>query len=258
MDLQLAGKNVLIVGGAAGIGQTCVKRFLEEGAHVAVWDLKDLEFPNVDSIQCDITQTESVESALNRTRQKFDQLDCLVHAAAIGSGHFGFPFDRVPTQAWMKVLQVNVMGMANVAYSIAPWMRSQQSGSMVFLASVAGQIGSQTDPPYSASKAANLNFAICLAKDLAAYSVRVNSVCPGMVKTNLNRSVWQAWYDQSPADEQVDYDTWASQKIAKVCPLGQWQSTDDVADTILFLSSARAAQITGQSINVDGGFVMKL
>ena len=79
---------------------------------------------------------------------------------------------------------------------------------MVFVASVAGQIGSQTDPPYSASKAANINFAQCIAKDLAPHGIRVNTVCPGMVQTPLNRSVWQAWHDQASPPERLSYEQW--------------------------------------------------
>ena len=127
---------------------------------------------------------------------------------------------------------------------------------MVFLSSVAGQIGSQTDPPYSASKAANINFAQCLAKDLASKGIRVNTVCPGMVQTPLNRSVWKAWHDQTPSVERLSYDEWADRKIQALVPLGKWQTPDAIADMIVFLSSARSAHVTGQTINVDGGFVM--
>ncbi len=127
---------------------------------------------------------------------------------------------------------------------------------MVFLASVAGQMGSQTDPPYSASKAANINFAQCMAKDLAPFGVRVNTVCPGMVKTSLNESVWRAWHDQQPPDQRKNYDDWAAEKISKVVPLGRWQTADDIAAMIVFLCSDRASEVTGQTINVDGGCVM--
>jgi len=121
---------------------------------------------------------------------------------------------------------------------------------------VAGQIGSPTDPPYSASKAANINFAQCMARDLAPHGVRVNVVCPGMVRTPLNQAVWQAWHDQQPEDQQLDYETWADQKIRTVVPLGRWQEPSDIADMVVFLASSRAAQVTGQTMNVDGGFVM--
>jgi 2-hydroxycyclohexanecarboxyl-CoA dehydrogenase len=146
--------------------------------------------------------------------------------------------------------------MVNVGHAVAPGMRERQTGTMVFLASVAGQIGSQTDPPYSASKAANINFAQCLAKDLAPHGVRVNTVCPGMVQTPLNRGVWQAWHDSQPDDAKRSYEDWAAEKIRNIVPLGRWQSPADIADMVVFLSSARAANVTGQTINVDGGFVM--
>ena len=155
-----------------------------------------------------------------------------------------------------RVLKVNILGMVNVAHAIAPGMRDRRAGSMVFIASVAGQIGSQTDPPYSASKAANINFAQCLAKDLAPHGVRVNVVNPGMVRTPLNQRVWQGWNDQQPADKKRSYDDWAQDKIRAVAPLGRWQEPEEIGDMVAFLSSARAAQVTGQTINVDGGQVM--
>jgi 2-hydroxycyclohexanecarboxyl-CoA dehydrogenase len=127
---------------------------------------------------------------------------------------------------------------------------------MVFLGSVAGQIGSQTDPPYSASKAAGINFAQCLAKDLAPHGVRVNTVCPGMVRTTLNRSVWQGWHDQADRADRLSYEEWSERKIRAVVPLGRWQTPESIADMIVFLSSNRAGHVTGQTINVDGGFVM--
>jgi NAD(P)-dependent dehydrogenase (short-subunit alcohol dehydrogenase family) len=127
---------------------------------------------------------------------------------------------------------------------------------MLFIASVAGQIGSQTDPPYSASKAALINFAQCVAKDLAPYTVRVNTICPGMIRTPLNRSVWQAWAARQSPDTWQDYETWAAAKIARLIPLNRWQTPEDVAALALFLASDRAANITGQTLNVDGGFVM--
>ena len=179
-----------------------------------------------------------------------------MHAAAVGSGKFGFPFTNLTPSDWSRVLDVNVMGMVHVAHSIAPGMVARKAGTMVFVASVAGQIGSQTDPPYSASKAANINFAQCLAKDMAPHNVRVNIVNPGMVRTPLNRQVWQAWNDQQPPDGRRSYEDWAGDKVRAVVPLGRWQEPEDVADMVAFLSSARAAQVTGQTINVDGGQVM--
>jgi NAD(P)-dependent dehydrogenase (short-subunit alcohol dehydrogenase family) len=127
---------------------------------------------------------------------------------------------------------------------------------MLFLASVAGQIGSQTDPPYSASKAALINFTQCAARDLAPYGVRVNALCPGMVETTLNRSVWEAWSRRQPESERQTYEEWAGEKIRRLVPLVRWQTPEDIAAMVVFLASPRAANITGQTLNVDGGYVM--
>ncbi|MBL8865613.1 MAG: SDR family oxidoreductase [Planctomycetia bacterium] len=254
MDLALRDHVAVIVGGASGIGLASAKLFAAEGAKVAVWDRVPAE--GFFSLVVDVVDEAAVNAAMARTLAEFGRVDHLVHAAAIGSGKFGFPFTNMTPADWPRVLQVNVMGMTNVAHAVAPHLRERRAGTMVFLASVAGQIGSQTDPPYSASKAANINFAQCLAKDLAPYGVRVNTICPGMVKTPLNRSVWQAWHDAAKPEERLSYEEWSAKKIQAVVPLGQWQLPEDIADMVVFLSSARAAHVTGQTINVDGGFVM--
>jgi 2-hydroxycyclohexanecarboxyl-CoA dehydrogenase len=84
----------------------------------------------------------------------------------------------------------------------------------------------------------------------------VNIVNPGMVRTPLNREVWQAWSDQQSLAKRRTYEDWADEKVRNVVPLGRWQEPDDIAEMVVFLSSGRAAQVTGQTINVDGGQVM--
>ena len=121
-------------------------------------------------------------------------------------------------------------------------------------ASVAGQIGSQTDPPYSARRRPSINFAQCAAKDLAPYGVRVNTLCPGMVQTALNRSVWEAWNRQQPEGQRQTYeDMGRGEDRRGVTPLGRWQTPEDIAAMAVFLASARAMNVTGQTVNVDGG-----
>ena len=256
MDLNLENHVVVITGGASGIGRATVQSFRDEGARVVVWDLHESCDSDVDFSRVDISNLTNIEEALSRVIEKYGRVDHLVHAAAIGSGKFGFPYDHLQPQDWRKVIEVNIMGMTNIAHAVGPVMREQQSGTMVFLASVAGQIGSQTDPPYSASKAANINFSQCLAKDLAPHGVRVNTVCPGMIQTPLNKSVWQAWNELQTEKDKRTYEDWANEKIRRLIPLQSWQTPEDIANMIVFLSSARTAQVTGQTINVDGGFVM--
>lgn len=257
MDLGIAGKVAIVTGGASGIGAATVRMLADEGAVVAVWDLKAPETSGAALVQTvDIGNMDRVATAWKETEEKLGPVEIVVHAAAIGSGHYGFPYTQVPVSAWERVLHINIMGMVNIAHVAGPALRNRKAGSIVFLSSVAGQIGSQTDPPYSATKAANINFAQCMAKDLAAHNVRVNSVCPGMVKTPLNESVWKSWLDQQPPERQLSYDDWAADKISRVVPLGRWQTPEHIAAMIVFLSSSRASEVTGQTINVDGGCVM--
>lgn len=265
MDLSLSDHVVVVTGGASGIGRAVAAGFLAEGARVAIWDIADTVNttadelsggPTVIGVRVDVTDDASIAQALEQTVGSLGAIDHLVHCAAIGSGHFGYPFTNLEPDNWSATLDVNIMGMVRVTHAVAVGMVEQNSGTMVFLASVAGQFGSQTDPPYSAAKAANINFAQCVAKDLAGHGIRVNTICPGMIETPLNRGVWQAWNDRQPEEAKQDYHEWAAGKIETVVPLGRWQQPEDVADMAVFLSSERAHNVTGQTINVDGGFIM--
>jgi 2-hydroxycyclohexanecarboxyl-CoA dehydrogenase len=264
MDLHLNDHTAIVVGGASGIGLAAARAFAAEGVRMALWDraegvleaARELGDGRAAGFIVDVTDETAVQSVFVRTLEILGRVHHLAHAAAIGSGKFGFPFTNLRPADWHRVLQVNVMGMVHVAHAVAPHMVQRGSGTMVFVASVAGQIGSQTDPPYSASKAANINFAQCMAKDMAPHGIRVNTVCPGMVQTPLNRSVWQAWHNQTPSAQQLSYEEWSDRKIRAVVPLGKWQTAEAIADMIVFLSSDRAEHVTGQTINVDGGFVM--
>jgi NAD(P)-dependent dehydrogenase (short-subunit alcohol dehydrogenase family) len=268
MDLELAGQAAVVAGGARGIGRAIAEAFAAEGAAVALIDV-DAAVADAareigarhrvpaHSYHVDVTDFAAVRQAAEHSQQVLGRVDHVVFAVGTGSGKYGFPFWNLEPADWQRVLQVNVVGAVHVAHAFAAALVRARAGTILLLASVAGQIGSQTDPPYSASKAALINFAQCAARDLAPYGVRVNALCPGMVKTALNRAVWEAWQRQQPEGKGQPYEEWAGEKVRRAVPLGRWQEPEDVAAMAVFLASARAANVTGQTINVDGGYVMR-
>ena len=268
MDLQLRDQVVAVIGGASGIGLAIAKEFAREGCRVAIIDKSDQTETQVRSvseaagggaaigIRTDATDYTAMQAAAQRIESELRPPAHVIYAAGMGSGKFGFPFWNLQPGDWDRVYRVNLLGAVHAAHAFAPALVAQKRGTMLFISSVAGQIGSQTDPPYSAAKAGLINFAICAAKDLAPYNVRVNTLCPGMVQTPLNRGVWQSWNEKQPADKKQTYDRWGDAKVKQMCPLGQWQTPEQIASLAVYLASDRSATITGQTLNVDGGWVM--
>lgn len=266
MNLDLSDSAAIVFGAARGLGYAIAVGFAEEGAAVHLVDRDESVHDAAGHLttrghtataeMLDVTDYPSVQALATRLHREKKLPEHLVYAVGIGSGKFGFPFWNLDPADWDRVWRVNLLGAVNVAHAFAPHFAETGRGTMLFLSSVAGQIGSQTDPPYSAAKAGLINFAQCAAKDLAPFGVRVNTLCPGMIRTELNKSVWQAWADQQPAEKRLSYEDWAGEKVKKVVPLGRWQTPEDIAAMAVFLASARAGNVTGQTINVDGGFVM--
>jgi 2-hydroxycyclohexanecarboxyl-CoA dehydrogenase len=276
VDMGLAQAVVVVFGAARGIGAAIARAFAAEAARVVLVDRDSTvlhlagELPESVGLVADVTDQKAVCQIALESARRFKRCDHVVFAVGVGSGKFGFPFWKLDPADWEQVLRVNLMGAVNVAHAFAPALAAAAdsqtaaktgsdagiSRSMLFLSSVAGQIGSQTDPPYSAAKAAIINFAQCAAKDLAPFGVRVNTVCPGMVETPLNRAVYEAWARDQPPATRLSYEAWTAEKIQKLVPLNRWQQPEDIAAMAVFLASNRGRNITGQTINVDGGYVM--
>ena len=267
MDLELKNNGVLVVGGAKGIGHAIARQFALEGADVILADIDphvhqaatamaDNACGNIRSVILDATDYQAVKTLAGELNGKDSNLNHIVYAAGVGSNKFGFPFWKMEPSDWPFVLEVNLMGAVNVAHGFAPRMQKCGAGSILFIASIAAQMGSQTDPPYSAAKAAIVNFMQVVAKDFARHNVRANAISPGMIQTTLNKSVWAAWNERQSEEDKRDYKDWADEKSSKICPLGRWQDPDDIGKMAVFLASQAAKNITGQTVNVDGGIIM--
>jgi NAD(P)-dependent dehydrogenase (short-subunit alcohol dehydrogenase family) len=267
MDLHLSGQVAVIIGGASGIGLAIAQGFAAEGSPVAIVDRAANGAQIAQEIGTDygttthacvvdVTKYREMQNAAAEIESALGPVRHVVNTAAVGSGKGGFPFWNLTPDDWQLVLQVNIMGVVNTAHAFAPAMCERRAGSFLFLGSVAGQIGSQTDPPYSASKAALLNFTQCAAKDLAPFNVRVNILNPGMVSTPLQQRVYAGQVAHLPQEQRPSYDEWAMEKIGRLVPLNRWQEPEEIANMAVFLASERARSITGQSVNVDGGWVM--
>ena len=267
MDSGLSGDVVAVFGAAGGIGAAIAAAFAAEGCPVALFDrsagvagvaagIRAAHGVAVLDGVVDAADYAAVQQAAARTVDTLGGCQHVVVAVGAGSGKVGMPFWAMDPADWDAVVRANLMSCVHAAHAFVGHLIPQRRGSLCFLSSVAGQIGSPTDPPYSAAKAAVLNFLQCAARDLAPHGVRVNAVSPGMVKTALNRSVWAAAQARTPETERLDYEAWAAEKMRRVTPLARWQTPEDVAAACVFLASRLAANVTGQTVNVDGGQVM--
>jgi len=257
MIIDHSNTSVAVTGAGSGIGLAISKAFLDSGASLlaidrnaeALEELREAAPALIKTATTDITASSELTTLADN-----NTVDHLVCCAAIGSGKSGFPFWNLSTDDWTEVIEVTLMGTINTIYAFTPALLKSSSANrtITIIGSVAGQIGSQTDPPYSAAKAALINFAQCAAKDLAPEGIRVNTISPGMVKTALNESVFRS----SAEVTHSTYEEWADAKIRKTTPMGRWQEPEEIGALAVFLASSHARNMTGQTLNIDGGQVM--
>ena len=186
---------------------------------------------------------------VERTRAAFGRIDVLVNNAGIYRA--ALPLD-ITEEHWDAVMNINAKAVFFASQAVLPTMIAQKRGAIVSLASMAGKVGSRTNLPYNASKAAVISITKSLALAHAADGIRVNCVCPGFVETDMELVSREqgALLGVSPED-------FTEQRAAQV-PLGRMEQPEDVAKVIGFLASDRAGYMTGQAINVTGGLIHAL
>ena len=257
--MELSGQVAIVTGAGRGIGRATALELAQMGADIVVAEL-DREGAErtaaevkglgrrVSVVRTDVTSRDDLTAMADRARAEFGRIDVLVNNAGIYRA--AAPLD-VTEEHWDAIMNVNAKAVFFATQAVLPAMIAQKRGAIVSLASMAGKIGSRTNLPYNASKAAVISMTKSLALAHAADGIRVNCVCPGFVETDMWEKVSReqgALLGLSPAD-------FTKQRAATV-PLGRMERPEDVANVIAFLASPRAEYMTGQAISVDGGLVM--
>jgi NAD(P)-dependent dehydrogenase (short-subunit alcohol dehydrogenase family) len=257
LDIDLDGRVALVTGAARGLGREIGMTLARAGAAVAFGDISSGE-PVDDAgmaVTLDVTSADSASAAIAEVTARLGPVDILVNNAGVGAAHQGFPFTNQEPADWEKVMSVNAIGTFITSRAFVLGRDADRAGVIVNIASVSGRTGFQTDPGYSASKAAVINFTQCMARDLAPI-VRVCAVCPGMVATAFYRTQWEAAAERDPDIAELTPEEYFERKAASLIPMRRGQRPADIASAVAFLASDLAGAITGQALNVDGGLVM--
>lgn len=257
----IAQEHVVIAGAAEGMGKVMAKLFAQHGAVLSLWDRNPKVHQVADATGSfaevlDVTDWEAVCSAAEGSERR-QPVSHVLFVVGMGSGKSGYPFWRLDPADWPHVIEVNLLGAVNVVHALVEPMVSRRKGSFVLLSSVSGQFGAQNDPPYSAAKAALISFGQVMAMDLAKFAIRSNLLAPGIVDTPMQERVYRANVARLPEAKRPSYDTWLKAKLSQVVPMNRPQTPEDVAQAALFLCSDAAKNITGQVLNIDGGWVMR-
>ncbi len=233
-------RKALVTGGSRGIGLQIIQTLLAEGCEV--WYLSrskaaELESELVHHISCDMADRESVASALETVVSEAQEIDILVNNAGITRDGL---IMRMKDEAWDDVIAVNLTSVFLTCRRIGRLMATQRKGAIVNISSVVGIMGNGGQTNYAASKAGIIGFSKSLARELSGRNVRVNVVAPGFIETSMTEVL---------SDKVKD-------TIKTQIPLGRIGNTEEVAQTVAFLSSDKASYITGQVLAVDGGMAM--
>lgn len=242
-------KIALITGGSRGIGAACVRAFAEDDYAVAflynnsrdkaealVQSLR-AEGRDVAAYQCDVADAAQVQAVIADILRTYRRIDALVNCAGIA--HIGL-FTDMTEDEWDRLFAVNVRSAFSVTKAVLPGMISRQTGAVVNVSSMWGEVGASCEVAYSATKAALIGLTKALAKEVGPSGVRVNCVTPGVIDTDMNA--------QLTDDDRAE--------LADETPLGRIGAAEEVAKAILFLCGEGASFITGQVLGVSGGLVI--
>ena len=247
--MQLKGKVAIITGAAKGLGKAIAECFGREKAIVVVNDIKIKESQQVVkdiiskggraiAITADVSKAEEVKNMVQNISDKFGRIDILVNNAGICER---LAIEDITSEQWDRTLDINLKGTFLCSQAALKIMKSQRSGKIINIASLAGKVGGiNVGAHYSASKAGIICLTKSFAKDGASYGITVNAVAPGVINTDITSSL--------PKKEIESY--------CKSIPLRRIGNPEEVAELVLFLASNSSNYITGEIIDINGGMLM--
>ena len=233
---KLANQIALVTGAARGIGQAIAVRLAQDGADLALCDVK-AEWLEETAAKVRASDAAAVPAAIDAVHAAFGRIDILVNNAGITRDNLML---RMTEQDWDAVLGINLKGAFLATKAVSRYMMKQRSGAIVNIASVVGITGNPGQANYTASKAGLIALTKTVAKELGSRNIRANAVAPGFIHTAMT--------DKLPAA--------ARDAMLKLVPLGRPGEPEDVANAVAFLAGPDAAYVNGQVLTVCGGMVM--
>ena len=248
--MSLDGRVALVTGGSSGIGRATALAFAKAGARVAIGDV---DVPGGEEtvrlvgeaggkamfIRTDVSKWTEVEALVNGTVERFDRLDCAFNNAGVDNLHY--QVGELPEEEWDRVIGINLKGTMFCLRHEIPRMLSLGGGAIVNASSVVGLIGSPESAAYISSKHGVTGLTKSAALDYARRGIRVNAVCPGVIRT----PIVEAYLKERPHAEA---------QLARQQPMGRMGHPDEVAGAVVWLCSDAASFITGQTLAIDGGW----
>lgn len=265
VKFDFSGSTVLVTGAAGGLGRAAAIGFGRAGANVVVGDMKkEAGLETVALIEkaggkavfqeVNVTDQQSVAEFVNAGIDAYGTIDILVNCAGVANRVFGNPFTELQIEDFDRTYAVNVKGMVNTCQAVYDLFRNRGSGRIINICSTVGHSTNLLTVPYAVSKAAALNLTLNLAKELGPFGVTVNAVCPGYIYTDIYENAKDAFVAKVPSLAGMTGKEMVDSFAKGSCATQKVQTAEDVANGIMFLASDIAEAITGQWLDVAGGY----